>query len=86
MLHTSRDAFGVSEKEHVQIQSEVESVILDSVTNFNAIIKVKGIDNFFYSYYIGWLTIKAPMCVCVCVFYSGLCTQLKNKRGRLVSS
>lgn len=40
-----RDAFGVSEKEHVQIQSEVESVILDSVTNFNAVIKVKGIDN-----------------------------------------
>lgn len=34
--------FGVSEKEHIQIQSEVESIILDSVTNFNAVIKVKG--------------------------------------------
>ena len=32
----------MSEKEHIQIQSEVESVILDSVTNFNAVIKVKG--------------------------------------------
>ena len=37
-----REAFGVGEKEHIQIQSEVESVILDSVTNFNAVIKVKG--------------------------------------------
>ncbi|XP_065909991.1 protein unc-13 homolog A-like isoform X2 [Dysidea avara] len=36
-----REAFGVSDKEHVQIQNEVESVILDSVTNFNAVIKVK---------------------------------------------
>jgi len=42
-LHVGhREAFGVSEKEHVQIQSEVESVILDSVTNFNAVIKVKS--------------------------------------------
>ena len=34
----------MSEKDHIQIQSEVESVILDSVTNFNAVIKVKGTD------------------------------------------
>ena len=43
---THREAFGVSEKEHIQIQSEVESIILDSVTNFNAVIKVKGILRF----------------------------------------
>ena len=35
----------MSEKEHIQIQSEVESVILDSVTNFNGVIKVKGTNN-----------------------------------------
>lgn len=63
----------MSEKEHIQIQSEVESIILDSVTNFNAIIKVKGYYLFILcmcvhlSVYLYVATIFVYI-VCVCVF------------------
>ena len=72
----------MSEKEHIQIQGEVESVILDSVTNFNAVIKVKGTK----AYYCTCQCIYACMCACtcVCVCCSYLCTQLTIERGRLV--
>ena len=68
-----REAFGVSEKEHVQIQSEVESVILDSVTNFNAVIKVKSQFN-----------IAIKCCHHACYNFSCFCAQSTTEGGRLV--
>ena len=64
----------MSEKDHIQIQSEVESVILDSVTNFNAVIKVKGTKMYYMH-----------VCMILYACRSYLCIQLTFERGRLVA-